>query len=406
LRGIAAVSVAIHHVYDLSGTGMATGSWLPEGFGEWGVDLFFVVSAFLLSEYFWRPKSARSLRVFYTRRFFRIGPPYYVMLVLLVLFSAPASAVFSAHGFKQILVNLTFTQGLSPYYVSTFGVNGVLWTLTLEVLLYLTLPVLAWLIGRRPIIAGSILISIGVAYRLWVSHWADGLISRYFHLGPTNEFIMRLFVMRQYLGILPVFVIGILARWLVVRGPLRNWSAKPISRGPVLLLLAALVPGVLFLKSIYRASSYTHTVWFVAFDVIVAALFVPVLLLASKPITSTSSVLFGLGRWFGERSYSLYLWHFPIILAVFEMGASEHPATTDHIVWRILLITGLILLFSQFGYVLVEKPGIAYGQKVAKRWAPKARATRPAPTEATPAASPGPQPDSSSASTPAVPAQR
>jgi peptidoglycan/LPS O-acetylase OafA/YrhL len=405
LRGLAATAVVIHHVFDLSGGKMSSWSWLPEGFGEWGVDLFFVVSAFLLCEYFWRPKNDRSLRVFYTRRFFRIGPPYFVMLVLLVLFSAPATAVFSEHGYKQILANATFMQGLSPYYVSSFGVNGVLWTLTLEVLLYATLPLLAWLIGRWPIIAGSLLFAIGVAYRVWVSHWANWLIARYFHQGPAAEWLMRLFVLRQYLGILPVFVIGIMARWLVVRGPLRNWSQKPVSKAPVIILLVALIPSVIYLKSIYRSSLYIHTVWFVALDVMIAALFVPVLLLASKPVTSRPSLLFGIGRWFGDRSYSLYLWHFPVILAVFEMGASQHPAVTTHFTARVVLIAILALLFAHFGYVLIEKPGIASGQRVARRLAPMRTATQ-APSEASPAVSPDQQPDSTAVPIPKEPVRR
>ena len=89
--------------------------WVVEGFGLWGVMLFFMLSGYLLADTFWRSEPA-DLRVYAIRRFFRIAPAYYVSLALLFLFFAGHRLVFSEQGAKQLLANATFTHYLFPDY--------------------------------------------------------------------------------------------------------------------------------------------------------------------------------------------------------------------------------------------------------------------------------------------------
>ena len=272
LRGLAAMSVVAHHTYDLCGSPPTPFGWLLEGLGSWGVYLFFMLSAFLLADRFWRPVNGRDIAAFYVRRIFRIAPAYYVMLFLLMLFFAQPGLLQSRVGWHQMIANLTFTQWLSPS--SNLNVNGVLWTLTLEMMLYITLPLLSWLIGRWPVVATIGLIGVGLAYRVWISHWADGVVNYFFGDGQLQSANSRLYLQRQYPGIMPVFVIGIAARYAVEVGALRRWASRPLPIGTFWPVVAALVPSLLWLRGIFRASNFQHTVWFVGFDCVLAVLLV------------------------------------------------------------------------------------------------------------------------------------
>ena len=147
---------------------------MVEGFGLWGVMLFFMLSGYLLADTFWRSEPA-DLRVYFIRRFFRIAPAYYVCVGLLFLFFAGHRLVFSEQGAKQLLANATFTHYLFPGTSSSLNVNGALWTLTIEMLLYAFLPIMALLVRFNPWLGTGILIGIGLGWRAWVAWDGDWL---------------------------------------------------------------------------------------------------------------------------------------------------------------------------------------------------------------------------------------
>ena len=97
--------------------------WVIEGFGLWGVMLFFMLSGYLLADTFWRDEPA-DLRVYAIRRFFRIAPAYYVCLVVLFLFFAANRLVFSEQGAKQLAGQRDLHAYLFPDYSSSLNVNG------------------------------------------------------------------------------------------------------------------------------------------------------------------------------------------------------------------------------------------------------------------------------------------
>src|SRR5271157_2369587 len=95
LRGVAIGLVVLYHYFSLHFTTLpGTLSWYllyPARFGWSGVDLFFVLSGFLIGGILLDAKGSRNyFKVFYTRRFFRIVPLYIALLVLFpaLLFAA------------------------------------------------------------------------------------------------------------------------------------------------------------------------------------------------------------------------------------------------------------------------------------------------------------------------------
>ena len=246
-----------------------------EGFGLWGVMLFFMLSGYLLADTFWRPRASATCGSTAIRRFFRIAPAYYVYLGLLFLFFAAHKLVFSEQGAKQLAANVTFTHYLFPNYSSSLNVNGALWTLTIEMLLYAFLPLMALLVRFNPWLGTAILIAIGLGWRAWVAFDGDWLRRFYFGDIQFNLGIESLFISRQFLGALSIFALGILARWLVVHGHLdRVYSRLPARLG-VSSFLVLMMPSIAMLYWVERGTLYTNRMLFTVYDFGLMLLLVP-----------------------------------------------------------------------------------------------------------------------------------
>jgi peptidoglycan/LPS O-acetylase OafA/YrhL len=371
LRGFAATAVVIEHCWDLAQTGPPDTSfqaYILLGLGEWGVDLFFLLSGFLLAEFFWTGSGRRSTLEFYVRRFFRIAPAYYFCVAILFLFFAEHSLLFSMVGLKQIGANATFTQWLWPNTASNLNVNGSLWTLTIEMMLYAFMPLFAWLIAKRPVIACFSLAALGILYRLYVALY--GTAYQNWRFGPDsagNSYLARLFLSRQFWGFIPIFVLGMGLRWAIMQGYLQRF-VRPTSRGPnMAVAFVLLLPSVIILRECLRASLYTHWIWYTFFDYVIVLLMVPALLYAARPFSGQPTTVLRGGVWLGERSYGLYLWHFPVILSFYGMGASQFPPELSYLPLRITGIALVSLSLAAASYTFIEKPVRLTGRGYAKR---------------------------------------
>jgi peptidoglycan/LPS O-acetylase OafA/YrhL len=371
LRGVAALTVVAHHSWSLSHQWTKPPEdriplyWVVEGFGLWGVMLFFMLSGYLLADTFWRTERA-DLRVYAIRRFFRIAPAYYVNLIILFLFFAAHRQVFSEQGAKQIAANATFTHYLFPNYSSSLNVNGALWTLTIEMMLYAFLPLMALAVRFRPWLATLGLIAIGLGWKAWVALDGDFLRSLYFP--PEAEAgNASLFISRQFVGAVAIFALGIMARWLVVHGRLDGLYRRLPRRLGVSSFLLLTIPSILLLRWVEEASQYTHALLFTVYDFGVMLVLLPALLLAARPEQFSESPLRRVSTWLGERSYSIYLWHFPLILALYERGPFRREAAEGGYWWRLPAILVLTLLFAAASYAMVERPGMEWGRRLAGR---------------------------------------
>ncbi|MHB8507518.1 MAG: acyltransferase family protein [Candidatus Dormibacteria bacterium] len=367
LRAVAAGVVVIHHTNDLANRP----SFYPAlvgGFGEWGVDIFFVLSAFLLCEYFWRPAGARPLRAFYTRRLFRIAPAYYAAILVLFVFFANHAVLFSPFGLRQVLASLSFTHYLAPATSPSLNVDGALWTLSIEMLLYLALPLMALLVPRRPWLAFAGMFALTIGYRLFIALSAEPIRGLYFGNGTTiPEGIVRIFLARQFPGFVSVFAVGILLRWVLYRNLLPARLTAPMKRPSTLVFVALLLPGALLLLASGRGGDYLHPAWFSLYDTAIALATLPVLLYASRAVTGSLPLVLRGGAWLGRRSYGLYLWHFPVILSVYGRGPLERAPQLSHFGVRLLLVAVISIGLAAASWTLVEKPAIAYASALVRK---------------------------------------
>ena len=146
LRAIAIVWVMLFHSFLVGGLGEDY-SWLSR-YGWMGVDLFFVLSGFLIGTQVLAPlaRGGRlSFRDFYLRRAFRILPAFWVVLALYIAFPA----LREAPGLEPWWKFATFTLNLSIDYANNAAFSHA-WSLCVEEHFYLVFPLLAWAMLRKP----------------------------------------------------------------------------------------------------------------------------------------------------------------------------------------------------------------------------------------------------------------
>ena len=121
--------------------------------GGWGVDLFFVLSGFLITGILLRarrqiegsPSKRHVLRAFYARRFLRIFPLYYAVLLLLVVLGfSEVQKAFGWHALYQSNHHIMFLRG------RWYGADVHFWSLAVEEQFYIMWPLLIlWVPSRR-----------------------------------------------------------------------------------------------------------------------------------------------------------------------------------------------------------------------------------------------------------------
>jgi peptidoglycan/LPS O-acetylase OafA/YrhL len=170
LRGIAILLVLLWHaVFSLPANSRLLSNLFAVGSLSWsGVDLFFVLSGFLIGGILLDAKhSIRYFKTFYVRRGFRILPLYGFVTGLFLAFHLPFVCTL-LHGdcsTSQIpLVSyLTFTQNFWMAYLGKWGLSGIVvtWSLAVEEQFYLTIPIVIRKLSRSRLTVALISIVIG-----------------------------------------------------------------------------------------------------------------------------------------------------------------------------------------------------------------------------------------------------
>ncbi|WP_431858571.1 acyltransferase family protein [Azospirillum sp.] len=162
LRGVAAASVSVYHVWLYGAPDGSRASFGPVDTLLWnlqaGVALFFALSGFLLYRPFARAilrnEALPGVRIYLIRRALRILPAYWVVLLLVAVVLEVARTDIATMSVGSLatrpgvlLANMALVQNYSPATALT-GI-GPAWSLAVEAVFYLALPVLATLAWRR-----------------------------------------------------------------------------------------------------------------------------------------------------------------------------------------------------------------------------------------------------------------
>ena len=318
LRAVAALMVFASH---MSGTGIfgPFGSFMFGGSG--GVFLFFTLSGYLLFEPFVRGPVDR--RAYFTHRFFRIMPAYVVALVGLSVLSGDTSFTGSPATYLFFLQN--YDQHLF------MGFMAPAWTLVLEVVFYLSLPVIAVLLARLRPDAGRPGFALAVAGVLSLVGGWGVLVALHGSAG--------LWLALQFPFMFWAFVPGMLLALVAVRRPdaLRQLGSRPMAVAGVAMLVAG----------IWTNLAYGNLLTVIGSFLIVAAAIV------HRPAGRIIVVLATAGA---TLSYAFYLWHFDLIRWLTDKGF-----TGWGLAGAALLLAALV---SAVSYLLVERPALRMGKRV------------------------------------------
>jgi peptidoglycan/LPS O-acetylase OafA/YrhL len=194
IRGLAILLVLVHHMV-LGGVPFS-GSFLGQaarGLTEscWvGVDLFFVLSGFLITGILYDTKgSGNYFRVFYARRFLRIFPLYYGFLFLVMALTGPLQITWGGRQFIYLaylqntgIARHIFSQPLSPFITIT-----QLWSLAVEEQFYFVWPALVFLLKDRiKIMRIAALLTAGsIGLRIWMV-WMHSPFGTIYTFTPTR----------------------------------------------------------------------------------------------------------------------------------------------------------------------------------------------------------------------------
>jgi len=158
LRAIAIVWVMLFHAWIVGG--LSYPFQYVADYGWMGVDLFFVLSGYLIGYQLLKPLSrGEPLRwaSFYARRAYRILPAYLVVLAVYVLLPSWREA----QGMQPVWQFLTFTLNLLIDYPQHQAFSHA-WSLCVEEQFYLVFPLLAWWLTRKPSLRTTACVSVAV----------------------------------------------------------------------------------------------------------------------------------------------------------------------------------------------------------------------------------------------------
>jgi peptidoglycan/LPS O-acetylase OafA/YrhL len=337
LRGFLAFGVFGHHAV-VTHEYLRIGHWdyPPSAFytllGEVSVALFFAITGFL----FWRKllnaHGALDWLQLYIGRVFRIAPVYLVAVLALMLVVMTRTNfelrepphLFFGDVARWLSVGILGQPDVNGYEKTGLLMAGVTWTLRYEWLYYFSLPLLAIFTG-------------GTWHLLFV---LGGLAASFavYVLEPSPHALYA-----------SLFLCGMLSASLMHAGFRLHLSGK------FGLIIGLLCLGLLF-TAFYTAKGIAQVL-------LIGTVFY---------VLSSGNTVLGLlrikpARRLGEISYSVYLLHGLVLSGVFAIGpVKDFAMHSNGRYWLVVAVCGLlVVLVASLSYLLVERPGIDLGRKIA-----------------------------------------
>lgn len=307
--------------------------------GHFAVTAFIVISGFCLMLPVVRQNGVLrgGARRFFVKRFWRIAPPLYIAFVL----SAAMLQVPRVRLVYGVRSHITLTQVISHLLLLQFPTPGgllpnagILWSISVECVMYLFFPIL---------VAGSGRIGIGKITLIYI-------LTGYAVTLALRDTIVGQFTW-QYLG---AFALGAWSAQVAFgnSSPSGKWS-----RFPWLTLAASCFCGVVLFIAIAGWKRADELIWL--FDLPIAFSSAALLIGASRPGHNwTRKFLeFPLLVWIGFFSYSLYMIHYPLadVLEQYLLAPLRHGQLRDEMI--LLFVFFPVLILSAYVFFLIcERP--------------------------------------------------
>lgn len=363
IRGLAAFWVFVSHVLILSGVGSIP--ILSEG--GLAVDLFMLISGFLMTHHYilrrdLEPWSCvNTWQIFWVRRFFRIAPLYYVLLVVALIsgpylgqmrdeiakiwpHTATTATRYQDSSLENILAHLIFVFGAWPKY--SFATPLPDWSIGLEMQFYLVFPFLMWAVSRFGIFTLCAFL-IAVCLFLVKTFW------EYFYIFQMPSFLpMKLHI----------FFIGI---WLAMG--LRSGGVRSLLVASIFTaILSRWFAGESLQQTALRVIMVTSIFYLLGNGSLPSFSLLDRLVAFVRTLFSTRLAVF-----LGDTSYGFYLVHLLILLPVsghLAMISSYQVAPALARFSLCLMLTAPVAYaISWVLHQMIETTGIRIGKTVAAR---------------------------------------
>src|SRR5258706_4512290 len=323
LRGVAILLVMLCHFLGLLKTGNhRLDSLLHLGFGHgWvGVNLFFVLSGFLITGILLDAKnSPRYFRNFYARRTLRIFPLYYgvlfVCFAILPFFPGSNSADFLALRSRQgwlwaYCTNVKIVLDGDWKFGTPLLDLGHFWSLAVEEHFYLVWPLLVFLLPTRALVKTclTIIVIVGAARTWWVIT----------HGSPTDTKLLPAFVLTPFRmdDLAMGSLLAVLVRSPTARIKLARYAMPALGLSTILLGINLAMPSLLHRQTLLQTTGYSAiSLFFVC--LLSATVFAERGCLLSRLFSSAAL------RRVGKYAYGLYVFNSIVLQWLTSLGLAD-----------------------------------------------------------------------------------
>lgn len=359
VRALAALWVWLYHAWlvagnkpiriddpDINLTPLFSQGWV-------GVDLFFVLSGFVLAWPFLgvagRPFVYRD---FLRRRSLRVVPAYYLQFSILLCAGA-AGFVWDLPGAASAAFHLALSHNIKE----AWAFYEPWWTLPIEWYFYLVFPLLLAAAARhRPWGPLFVLLATAIVWRIAAFFWLNAT-------DPGAAIGTRVWLMHQLPGRIDQFFIGIVAASLTHRlrsttnaaflGRLSDWIALSSAASLVLWLYVLAWTYEGYWQGEHGLAFYWNSV---------AALLLGSFIVGLALEGRFAKLLFANRGMLclGEISYSIYLWHFAVLVVLMQLGTFAHVGGEYLFPWVIAISLPVTIAVSALSWWLAERPFLRY----------------------------------------------
>ncbi len=361
-RGYAVLLVIMVHVPQFLFE--ATKISLLANTGNMGVQLFFVMSSFTLFNSYTKRSHVDGLttkRAFFTRRFFRIAPHYW----LAAIFYAAVSALYSKVpiNYLYLLSNILFINGLYLPSIVYFPPGG--WSIGVEMAFYLTIPMLFRL--ATDVRSSVVLTVVAIAVSNLINYAEYVYVLQHHELDwvALREYELYFWFPNQF----PVFCFGVVLYYLYMTRIISVRLGYWLLTGSIFALLGlCLVPFSVMYPWYFFQKEYIYAFVFMTFA---AGLY------ASRSRVVATELI----QRIGVVSFSLYLNHFFVLMVLralekryFNWAQIHAPTLVDYLRNDLVLIVYYVLTvflaysLSRVTYRYVELNGIRLGERLLERF--------------------------------------
>lgn len=344
LRAIAVIAVIIYHI---------DANYLPGGF--LGVDLFFVISGYLISSLIikeYKSTGTVNLYNFYVRRARRLLPAVYFMITVVLIIITLFNGVLLKKSYLDALFGYIYSSNWwyifhKLDYFDSFGSQSPfkhLWSLAIEEQFYMFFPLIFLIFNRKSksnnsnsklnknfiyVVLSLILVSL-IAHILLFD---INNINRIYFGTDTRAFSL---------------LVGVVGAILY---PMDRLSERTTKKDNMIYSIVSLVSILVLIGIMINTSEYNTWLYRGGF-LLVAIIGLIIIISSGRQYTFMSKLLsFKPFVFIGKISYSLYLWHFPILVVTTPVSEIGNP-NLFYVTLRIILI----FLVATGSYMFVETP--------------------------------------------------